>query len=88
MLFSHACYTLHGCKAVMGNRLSAPHVYCIGCGVRYVQPECDIKLGVAHGVLPVKLQQVLQTIASEGKQVGAVMVVSPTYFGACSDITG
>ena len=64
------------------------YVYCTGCGVHYVQPECDAELGVAHGVLPVKLKQVLQTIASEGKQVGAVLVVSPTYFGVCSDITG
>ena len=72
----------------MGNRFSTPHVHCIGCGVHYVQPECDAEIGVAHGVLPVKLEHELQTVASEGKQVGAVLVVSPTYFGVCSDITG
>lgn len=56
--------------------------------MHYVQPECDEELGVAHGVQPTMLRHVLEAIASEGKQVGAVLVVSPTYFGACSNMSG
>ena len=56
--------------------------------MHYVQPECDLELGVAHGVQPAKLKCVLEALASQGKPVGAVLVVSPTYFGACSDLTG
>ena len=56
--------------------------------MHYVQPECDLELGVAHGVQPVKLKHELEALASDGKQVGAVLMVSPTYFGACSDLTG
>ena len=54
----------------------------------YVQPAHDTQLGIAHGVCPDSLQQALKAAVAAGKQVKAVLVVSPTYFGAISDIKG
>ena len=70
-----------------------PHMFPVlrlppGCDVHYVHPECDEEFGVAHGIEPTKLSQTLEGIASNGRQAGAVLVVSPTYFGACSDVAG
>lgn len=59
-----------------------------GCNTIYVQPERDTQLGIAHGVCPDSLQQALEAAVAAGKQVKAVLVVSPTYFGAISDIKG
>ena len=59
-----------------------------GCNTTYVQPERDDQLGIAHGVCPGTLQQSLEAAVAAGKQIKAVMVVSPTYFGAISDIKG
>ncbi|KAL3155894.1 hypothetical protein ABBQ32_012894 [Trebouxia sp. C0010 RCD-2024] len=59
-----------------------------GCDTVYVQPECDAQLGIAHGVCPEALQQALEAAVAAGKQVKAVLVVSPTYFGAISDVQG
>jgi hypothetical protein len=59
-----------------------------GCDTWYVQPHCDEQLGVAHGVHPSSVQQALDAACSAGKRVTAVLVVSPTYFGVCSDISG
>lgn len=59
-----------------------------GCGVHYVHPECEDDLGLAHGIKPNSLRQALEAVALSDQQVGAVLIVSPTYFGACSDIPG
>ena len=59
-----------------------------GCDTWYVQPHCDEQLGVALGVHPSSVQQAVDAAGSAGKCVTAVLVVSPTYFGACSDISG
>lgn len=59
-----------------------------GCDTAYVQPKCDTRLGIAHGVCPDTLQQALEAAIAAGKQIKAVLVVSPTYFGAISDIEG
>lgn len=62
--------------------------YVSGCDTIYVQPERDTQLGVTHGVCPDSLQHTLEAATAAGKQVKAVLVVSPTYFGAISDIKG
>ena len=43
---------------------------------------------MAHGVNPSSVQRALDAALSAGKRVTAVLVVSPTYFGVCSDISG
>lgn len=53
-----------------------------GLRPRFVAPELDAKLGVAHCVTPDGLADAL---VAEPEAVGAI-VVSPTYFGAVADI--
>jgi arginine decarboxylase len=49
----------------------------------FVSPELDPELGIAHGLTPDSLAAGLD--ASPGAV--AAMVVSPTYFGACADVS-
>ena len=53
-----------------------------GLEASFVQPEVDRDLGIAHGVTPESLDDGLR------RTPGAIaaMVVSPTYFGAASDV--
>jgi arginine decarboxylase len=48
----------------------------------FVAPELDAELGIAHGLTPESLAAALD----ETPDAVAAMVVSPTYFGACSDV--
>lgn len=57
-----------------------------GARPEWVQPEMDAGLGVAHGVTADAVAGALQSAEDAGRRVGAVLVVSPTYFGTCSDI--
>jgi arginine decarboxylase len=50
----------------------------------YLPPELDADNHVAHGVTPETLSSVL-ALHPEAK---AVLIVSPTYYGACSDVAG
>jgi arginine/lysine/ornithine decarboxylase len=50
----------------------------------WLEPEYDEALEVAHGVMP----DTLQTALSEHPDCRAVMIVSPTYYGVCSDVPG
>lgn len=59
-----------------------------GCSVAWVEPEADAAHGVAHGVTPAALAAALAAQAAAGVAVGAVMVVSPTYFGAVARVEG
>lgn len=54
----------------------------------YIQPVTDTEWGVAHGVRPADVAAALKRAAAAGQAVKAVLVVSPTYFGYVSDITG
>ena len=49
-----------------------------------VMPHMDADLGMAHGLTPASLDQAL----SENPDAIAAYVVSPSYFGAVSDIAG
>jgi hypothetical protein len=50
----------------------------------WLEPDYDEALEVAHGVMP----DTLQTALSEHPDCRAVMIVSPTYYGVCSDVPG
>ncbi|HET8814243.1 MAG TPA: aminotransferase class I/II-fold pyridoxal phosphate-dependent enzyme [Solirubrobacterales bacterium] len=50
----------------------------------FVAPELDPELGIAHGLTP----DSLATALDEAPEAVAAMVVSPTYFGACADVSG
>ena len=51
---------------------------------RWVTPEYDTDLGMAHGVTP---EAVAAALAAE-PDAGAVFVVSPTYYGVAADVAG
>lgn len=59
-----------------------------GCRVGWVSPEAGGPHGVAHGVAPAALASALSRARAAGERVGAVMVVSPTYFGVASKLPG
>ena len=52
----------------------------------YCEVEVDTGLGVAHGVTAAAVRRTLEHATTSGARVGAVLIVSPTYFGACSDV--
>jgi arginine/lysine/ornithine decarboxylase len=49
-----------------------------GLEVRFIDPQLDDELGIAHCLTPERVRSALQTDPA----IGAVLVVSPTYFGA------
>lgn len=53
-----------------------------GLDPRFVAPEVDAELGIAHCLTPEALERVL----AEEPEVSAVMITSPTYFGAVADV--
>jgi lysine decarboxylase len=50
----------------------------------FVAPEYDPELGMAHGVTPAALEQAL----ARSRGIGAVFIVSPTYYGMAADVRG
>ena len=54
----------------------------------WIRPECDSTLGIAVSITVQALEAAFAEAASRQLKVGAVLVVSPTYFGTCSDIAG
>ena len=48
----------------------------------FVSPEIDEELGIAHCLLPEKLDRAL----ADAPGAVAAWIVSPTYFGACADV--
>ncbi|BFI28458.1 arginine decarboxylase [Marchantia polymorpha subsp. ruderalis] len=53
---------------------------------KYVVPLYDRRWGIAHGVSPLSIHTAITEVKAQGGRVGAVLVVSPTYFGVCSSI--
>ena len=51
---------------------------------RFVAPEYDLELGMAHGVTPEALERAL----ADGGPFDAVFIVSPTYYGMAADVAG
>jgi lysine decarboxylase len=51
---------------------------------RFVAPEYDPELGMAHGVTP----QALERALAQGQPCTAAFIVSPTYYGMAADIAG
>lgn len=50
----------------------------------YIHPQLDPESHIAHGVTPGQVEQGL----AEHPEARAVLIVSPTYYGACSDVAG
>lgn len=52
----------------------------------FVFPSIDQRRGINHGISPEALEGSLAKAIAAGKQVTAVYVISPSYFGAVADI--
>jgi lysine decarboxylase len=55
-----------------------------GLRPRFVAPELDAELGIAHCLMP----EALDVALGEEPEALAAIVVSPTYFGAVADVAG
>jgi arginine decarboxylase len=57
---------------------------------RFVAPEYDAELGIAHGVTPEALEAALAQGggAAGGGRYSAAFIVSPTYYGMAADVAG
>ena len=53
-----------------------------------MRPECDSAVGIAVSLSVQSLQAAFAKTASMQLRVGAVLVVSPSYYGICSNIAG
>ena len=53
---------------------------------KYISPIADSTWGVSHGVHSKHIDIAIRQVQSAGGRVGAVLVVSPTYFGICSHV--
>ena len=51
---------------------------------RFVSPEYDAELGIAHGVTP----EALEAALAQGGPYAAAFIVSPTYYGMAADVAG
>jgi arginine decarboxylase len=51
---------------------------------RWVSPEYDPELGIAHGITP----QALEDALARTPRAGAAFIVSPTYYGMAADVEG
>jgi lysine decarboxylase len=51
---------------------------------RFVVPEYDAELGIAHGVTP----EALEAALAHGGPYAAAFIVSPTYYGMAADVAG
>jgi hypothetical protein len=58
------------------------------CVPVWLQPEQDAVHGVAHCITPQELQAGFAAAEQRGLSVGAVLLVSPTYFGAVARVAG
>lgn len=48
----------------------------------YMNPEVDNELGIAHGVKP----EVVENMLKQNPDTKAVLIINPTYYGAATDI--
>jgi arginine/lysine/ornithine decarboxylase len=58
------------------------------CKPFWLQPQQDQQHGIAHCVLPEELQAGFAAAAAQGLTVAAVLIVSPSYFGAVARVQG
>lgn len=63
-------------------------MFITGAIPEWMRPECNSAVGIAVSLSVQALQAALAKAASMQLRVGAVLVVSPSYYGTCSDIAG
>ncbi|KAI3447304.1 hypothetical protein Pfo_003969 [Paulownia fortunei] len=53
---------------------------------KYIVPEYDPKWDIAGGITPSQVEEAIKELEMEGRKPAAVLVISPSYHGICSDI--
>ncbi|KAM3301162.1 arginine decarboxylase [Capsicum chacoense] len=53
---------------------------------KYIVPEYDFKWDVACGITPSQVNDTIKELEMEGRKAAAILVVSPTYHGICSNL--
>ena len=51
-----------------------------------MDPPQDITYGIAHGLTAASVAAALESLQAAAKDAAAVLITSPTYYGACCDI--
>lgn len=59
-----------------------------GLSPRFVLPGIDRRRGIAHGVSPQALGEVIAEGVAAGDDLAGVYIISPSYFGAVADVEG
>ncbi len=59
-----------------------------GCSPVWIAPQYEAELELAQGVSAAALEDAFHRAEQQGLTPKAALVVSPTYYGACSDIVG
>ncbi|KAK4713288.1 hypothetical protein R3W88_019195 [Solanum pinnatisectum] len=53
---------------------------------KYIVPEYDFNWDVAGGITPSQVNDAIKELEMEGRKAAALLVVSPTYHGICSNM--
>ncbi|KAL2503291.1 Arginine decarboxylase [Forsythia ovata] len=53
---------------------------------KYIVPEYDHNWDIAGGFTPSQVEKAIEELEMEGRKPAAVLVISPTYHGVCSNI--
>lgn len=59
-----------------------------GCTPVWLRPEYNPEAQLALGIAPASLQAAFDRLAAHNIAPKAVLAVSPSYFGSCSDVKG
>ena len=63
-------------------------MFCTGCGVAYAVPEYNEAIAAASCTTASAIASCLDACGTANERVGAVLIVSPTYFGEVCDVQG
>ncbi|XP_011077896.1 uncharacterized protein LOC105161782 [Sesamum indicum] len=59
-----------------------------GAAPKYIFPEYGPRWDIAAGITPSQATEAIKELEMEGRKPAAVLVISPSYHGICSDING
>lgn len=54
---------------------------------KYIIPDYDFDWDIAGGVTPLQVERTINELKAEGRRASAVLVVSPSYHGICSNLS-
>ncbi|XP_027066412.1 uncharacterized protein [Coffea arabica] len=57
-----------------------------GVQPKYILPDYDADWDIAGGITPSQVEKAIEELEMKGQGAGAVLIVSPTYHGICSNV--